>query len=731
MRGATSAGRAAGRDRRALGRSVRVPHGSSDAWRPRGRCSTGTKSGEAERDQERAERLRLYYVAMTRAIDRLIVSGAIDPERSADRDDADRLGARPARRARTVVEADDDADRARARRRAFRAHGRAHDRKPRRSRRAPGAVEPTTSTAPARALRRAAVRPHRASASSFPRSRTIPTPPYARRSTALVQRACALRALLVPLLRRARARPAAAASRDAERRTAAGEPGRDRDRRRRPSPARARSRSMIRPLPTRADLEAAVRGWYPERERATSSTASPRLVEAYCASDLAQRLAEPAGRPSRSGRSSSSTTASLLRGRLDVLWQDGDRALVVDYKSNALDGREPAEIVEAEYGLQRLVYALVCLRDGASEVEVAYQFLERPDDVVSTTFTHRAMSRELEAELSAAIARIRAGDFRPDAERVRLRGLPGARSRLRRAAPRPSRDSLASCASRRSATSTGTCRRSRRCSPRSSAKASMRSSSPATASPGRGRPRSSICSRLSARASSAETPIGCVARGRQRTARRHGAGSTARCRAPGEPSRELAADARARRRWARRRARLPRDPVCRRADLHAHHAGRRGRRLLGPVEAEVVVCGHTHMQYDRRLASGARVVNPGSVGMPVRGTPWRVLGAPRARRRVPADRIRRRGGGRGDAGPGASRRRGALVDSARASRLRTRPRRTSRACVARSYVGEARRRGLGRRRERIGPIIERLAEEHSDARDRAPLPQSTSSSSSP
>jgi len=35
--------------------------------------------------------------------------------------------------------------------------------------------------------------------------------------------------------------------------------------------------------------------------------------------------------------------------------------------------------------------------------------------------------------------------------------------------------------------------------------------------------------------------------------------------------------------------------------------------------------------------------------------------------------------------------------------------------VARSYVREARRRGLGRRRERIGPIIERLATEHSDA----------------
>jgi endonuclease-3 len=45
--------------------------------------------------------------------------------------------------------------------------------------------------------------------------------------------------------------------------------------------------------------------------------------------------------------------------------------------------------------------------------------------------------------------------------------------------------------------------------------------------------------------------------------------------------------------------------------------------------------------------------------------------------------------------------------------------------MARSYVREARRRGLGRRRERIGPIVERLADEHSDAeialRFRTPL----------
>jgi endonuclease III len=35
--------------------------------------------------------------------------------------------------------------------------------------------------------------------------------------------------------------------------------------------------------------------------------------------------------------------------------------------------------------------------------------------------------------------------------------------------------------------------------------------------------------------------------------------------------------------------------------------------------------------------------------------------------------------------------------------------------MARSYASEARRRGLGRRRDRIGPIIELLAEAHADA----------------
>jgi putative phosphoesterase len=51
--------------------------------------------------------------------------------------------------------------------------------------------------------------------------------------------------------------------------------------------------------------------------------------------------------------------------------------------------------------------------------------------------------------------------------------------------------------------------------------------------------------------------------------------------------------------------------------------------LLGTVRADVLVCGHTHMQYDRPLSSGLRLVNPGSVGMPYEGAPgayWAILG---------------------------------------------------------------------------------------------------------
>jgi predicted phosphodiesterase len=54
----------------------------------------------------------------------------------------------------------------------------------------------------------------------------------------------------------------------------------------------------------------------------------------------------------------------------------------------------------------------------------------------------------------------------------------------------------------------------------------------------------------------------------------------------------------------------------------------RWREVLAGVEEEVVVCGHTHLQFDEQHASH-RVVNPGSVGNPtVRAAAWWALLGP-------------------------------------------------------------------------------------------------------
>ncbi len=164
-----------------------------------------------------------------------------------------------------------------------------------------------------------------------------------------------------------------------------------------------------------------VRAWYPavteeELERIRG------FVSSYCDSELARRVGGLAGAvPERPF--AFEHDGVLLHGRLDVHWSDGGRALVLDYKTNSLAEGTPEEIVQADYRLQQLVYALACFRAGADEVEVVYHFLERPDAVVSTTFARGDLGA-LEAELSVAIARIDEGDFRPTPSEFTCAGCP-------------------------------------------------------------------------------------------------------------------------------------------------------------------------------------------------------------------------------------------------------------------------------------------------------------------
>lgn len=60
--------------------------------------------------------------------------------------------------------------------------------------------------------------------------------------------------------------------------------------------------------------------------------------------------------------------------------------------------------------------------------------------------------------------------------------------------------------------------------------------------------------------------------------------------------------------------------------------------MLAGVDADLVVCGHTHMQFDRWFG-GVRVVNAGSVGMPYGepGAYWLLLGPAVELRHTPYD----------------------------------------------------------------------------------------------
>ena len=367
---------------------------------------------QARAAEDEAERLRLYYVAMTRAIDRLIVSGSLDQARRADEKTPigwvlERLdcAAELERAGDVPVELEREGARVLVRldRTPPLPESRSADPEPVETEAgqlalfAPGDAPPLPPLAPVLAPIQA-----------------LPQPPLhdVRRlsysALALFER-CSYRyyAERVAGMRPADAHGAVPGQHG----LAATELG----------DAVHRLLELVDlQAPTTPDVEQ-VRAWYPavtEEELARIAG----FVASYCESALAQRIAAlPVARPERPF--AFEHDGVLLHGRLDVLHRENGRALVLDYKTNTLAEGTPEVIVESDYRLQRLVYALACFRAGAEEVEVVYHFLERPDAVVSRTFA-RAELPELEAELSEAIGRIRLGEFVPTPSEFTCAGCP-------------------------------------------------------------------------------------------------------------------------------------------------------------------------------------------------------------------------------------------------------------------------------------------------------------------
>jgi ATP-dependent helicase/nuclease subunit A len=352
----------------------------------------------AERDAEEAERRRLYYVAMTRAIDRLIVSGAIG-EGGADAGTPigwvlDRLDAR---------ELDDagaeplEIERGGARL-LLRVDRFSEEPEP--------AVETPAGPAEEEQLELFAVSPDGDATVEAPMLAPlaeVPAPPLHRvrrlsySALSLFER-CSYRYFAERVVG---LRPAERAG-VGEGGLAATQVG--------DAVHMLLEEVDLRAPAVTAELDELVRARYPDAT-AEELERIRAFVAGYCDSELAAKIASLEGAAAERPFAFEHDGV-LLHGRLDVLHRDGVRALVVDYKTNSLAEGTPADIVEHDYHLQRLVYALACFRAGAEEVEVVYQFLERPDELVTLCYKVEE-APGLEAELSEAIARIQAGEFRP------------------------------------------------------------------------------------------------------------------------------------------------------------------------------------------------------------------------------------------------------------------------------------------------------------------------------
>ncbi len=133
------------------------------------------------------------------------------------------------------------------------------------------------------------------------------------------------------------------------------------------------------------------------------------LLRAALDTPLAARLAAAANGARREHQFAFSLGAAgaepiLITGVLDILAREpaADGMLIVDYKSDRVAPDEDLEAtVEREYSIQRLLYALAVLADGARRVEIVHWFLHRPTEPVGAVFTVEDRPR-----LEDALARI-------------------------------------------------------------------------------------------------------------------------------------------------------------------------------------------------------------------------------------------------------------------------------------------------------------------------------------
>jgi ATP-dependent exoDNAse (exonuclease V) beta subunit len=135
------------------------------------------------------------------------------------------------------------------------------------------------------------------------------------------------------------------------------------------------------------------------------------MVGAFAGSELRARLAAARDVHREHAFAFVLSGGPLVNGFVDVIAREPDgTALIVDYKSDQVGDRDLEALVEAGYGTQRRIYALAALHAGAAAVEVAHVFLERPGEPVVARY-EQADADALDADLRAQAAPLLAGEY--------------------------------------------------------------------------------------------------------------------------------------------------------------------------------------------------------------------------------------------------------------------------------------------------------------------------------
>ena len=160
-----------------------------------------------------------------------------------------------------------------------------------------------------------------------------------------------------------------------------------------------------------------------------------RLVAGWLESALLAELGEAAVRPEVPFVLGLAGT--VVRGQIDLLvaGQADEATTVIDYKTDALEGRSAAEL-GSRYLAQREVYGLAA--GEAEEVRVAHVFLEAPAEPVIELLDRERLA-SARARLERTIGAMTAGEFEVTAEPYPALcfGCPAARRLCPRPAWRP------------------------------------------------------------------------------------------------------------------------------------------------------------------------------------------------------------------------------------------------------------------------------------------------------